>query len=93
MSNSLLDPVVGYFVGLQTLVLDMEKILLVVLTEMKQEIKILGVPRFSALQWSLETAFSIELDEQIVEFALPDHVFLIDFNAWTINNSGVRDRI
>lgn len=53
----------------------------------------LGVPRFSVLQWSLEAAFSIELDEQIVEFALPDHVFLIEFNVWTINNSGVGDRI
>lgn len=46
MSNSLLDPVVGYFVGLQTLVLDIEKVLLVVLTEMKQEMKIWGFPDF-----------------------------------------------
>lgn len=42
MSNSLLDTVVGYFLGLQTLGLHMEKILLVVLTEMKQEMKIWG---------------------------------------------------
>lgn len=46
MSNSLLDPVVGYFVGLQTLGFHMEKILLVVLTEMKQEMKIWGFPDF-----------------------------------------------
>lgn len=35
-------PIVGYFVGLQTLGLHMKKILLVVLTEMKQEMKIWG---------------------------------------------------
>lgn len=36
---------------------------------------------------------SLELDGQIVEFGLPDHVFLIEVSAGTVNNSGVGDRI
>lgn len=37
----------------------------------------LGVLRASLLQWSLEPFFSFESVEQIAEYALPDHVYLI----------------